>query len=158
MHIKKTLAVDGVQFDFQNNLFNGEEEFSVNGEVLSKKKSQFGGSHEFSYDGNDYVIKVKPGLGRVGFKVEKNGQKVDALIDGDPLNPLAHILCGWPLILIFFGGAVGGGLGGLAYGVNVCVYKAEIPKPIKVITCISTGLAAVILWSLVAAMIYQSMG
>ena len=45
----------------------------------------------------------------------------------EKLPPLAHVVCGWPLLLVIIGGAVGGGLGGLAYGINVAIYKSRLP-------------------------------
>lgn len=44
-----------------------------------------------------------------------------------------HILCGYPLIMIFIGGAVGGGLGGLAYVINIMIYKSKLSFLIKII-------------------------
>src|SRR6266481_4821615 len=44
----------------------------------------------------------------------------------------AHLLCGWPLVLVAFGGAIGGGLGGAAYGVNLMIYKSHLPLAVKV--------------------------
>ena len=62
----------------------------------------------------------------------------------------AHILCGWPLVLVFIGGAIGGGLGGAAYGINVLIYRSKLPLFIKIIFNIAIGLAAVIIWYTIA--------
>ncbi len=50
----------------------------------------------------------------------------------EKLPTVAHILCGWPLILIAIGGAIGGGLGGLAYGINIGIYKSKMPLIVKI--------------------------
>ncbi len=39
----------------------------------------------------------------------------------------AHVLCGWPLLLVLIGGAIGGGLGGAAYAINIGIYKSSLP-------------------------------
>lgn len=65
----------------------------------------------------------------------------------------AHFLCGWPLAMVFFGGAIGGGLGGAAYGVNLIIYKSRLPVSAKVILNLLAGLSALGLWILAAAAI-----
>jgi hypothetical protein len=37
----------------------------------------------------------------------------------------AHLACGWPLVMVAFGGAIGGGLGGAAYCVNLWIFKSR---------------------------------
>jgi len=63
-----------------------------------------------------------------------------------PLPKQAHIMCGWPLMLVFIGGAIGGGLGGCAYGINVKIYKSNMPAAAKVALNILTGVAAFVTW------------
>jgi hypothetical protein len=62
---------------------------------------------------------------------------------------LAHILCGWPLVLVFIGGAIGGALGGVAYALNVAIYKTNLPTLVKVILNVVIGLGAIGLWYVV---------
>ena len=83
--------------------------------------------------------------------------------DGNPeekpqgkLAPVAHIMCGWPLLLVFIGGAIGGGLGGAAYGINVAIYKSKLHVAAKVILNLITGLAAIGIWAAIAAAIHSS--
>jgi len=59
---------------------------------------------------------------------------------------IAHVLCGWPLLLIAIGGALGGGLGGAAYGINLSIYKSNLSVPAKVISILAVGLGAAGLW------------
>jgi hypothetical protein len=69
------------------------------------------------------------------------------------LTPLVHVLCGWPLILVFFGGAIGGALGGLAYGINVAVYRSKLPVVLKAFLNPIVGVLAFILWLVIGTYI-----
>jgi hypothetical protein len=73
--------------------------------------------------------------------------------DKQKLPLIGHVACGWPLLMVLFGGAIGGGLGGLAYGINVGIYKSTLPLPAKVVPNITAGTAAFLLWFVVAAAI-----
>jgi hypothetical protein len=68
----------------------------------------------------------------------------------------AHPLCGWPLVLVAFGGAIGGGLGGAAYGVNMMIYKSRLPLAVKVALNLLTGSVAFMLWALIASAIHSN--
>ena len=57
-----------------------------------------------------------------------------------------QLLCAWPLILVFVGGALGGGLGGAAYGINTKIYKSSLPVVAKVCLNLLVGLTAVGVW------------
>ncbi len=74
----------------------------------------------------------------------------------EKLPALAHVMCGWPLILVGIGGAVGGGLGGAAYGINVAIYKSSLPAVAKVALNILTGIAAFVLWLGIAVAIQSA--
>jgi hypothetical protein len=86
-------------------------------------------------------------------------QKMDASVDGRqrPASPqkrsiLTHVLCGWPLVLIFFGGLTGGALGGLAYVLNLMIYNNPKFSPgLKIVLNLVVGMSAIGLWSTVAA-------
>lgn len=64
-----------------------------------------------------------------------------------------HVICGWPLIMVAFGGAVGGGLGGLAYGINAAIFKKTQSVPITAIASLGVGGLAFILWLVIAGVI-----
>ncbi|RKG38450.1 hypothetical protein [Acinetobacter rongchengensis] len=66
------------------------------------------------------------------------------------LSTSAYLMCGWPFILVFVGGAIGGGLGALAYFINLKIYKSNLSNMYKVILNILTGMTAMILWYLIA--------
>ncbi|MHC4744633.1 MAG: hypothetical protein ACYS8Z_22190 [Planctomycetota bacterium] len=90
--------------------------------------------------------------------IEERGKEriAQAAADEKPKLPAsAHVMCGWPLLLVFIGGAIGGGLGGAAYAINLAVYKSKLPVAAKVVLNIVAGLAAIIIW-FVAAMAIQS--
>jgi hypothetical protein len=69
------------------------------------------------------------------------------------LSTLEHVLCGWPLILVFFGGAIGGALGGIAYAINVAIYRANMPGPLKIVLNPVVGFLAIGLWLAIAVAI-----
>ena len=66
------------------------------------------------------------------------------------LSTKAHVICGWPLILVTIGGAIGGGLGGLAYGINLTIFKSQLSTPAKVYLNMATGLSAFGIWLVIA--------
>jgi hypothetical protein len=72
------------------------------------------------------------------------------------LTPRDHVMCGWPLVLVAVGGAVGGGLGGLAYGINVWVYKSKLPTAVKIVLNPLIGLAAIAGWLAIAAAFHSA--
>jgi len=67
----------------------------------------------------------------------------------EKLSVKADVLCGWPLFLLGIGGAVGGGLGGAAYGINVVLYKSRLPLTMKILLNIQVGILAIVLWVLI---------
>jgi len=72
--------------------------------------------------------------------------------------PWVHFLCGWPLILVFIGGAIGGALGGVAYAANLTIYKSNLPTVVKFILNPIIGIAAFVLWFFISLMVAQAMG
>ena len=68
----------------------------------------------------------------------------------------AHLACGWPLLLVTFGGAVGGGLGGLAYVANIAIYKSSLPIAAKTFLNVSIGAAAFGVWLIIGILIHAT--
>lgn len=66
-------------------------------------------------------------------------------------------MCGWPLALVAVGGAIGGGLGGAAYAINLAVYKSEMPIPAKVLLNLAIGGVAVVAWLVVGSLILTAL-
>lgn len=64
-----------------------------------------------------------------------------------------HLVAGWPLVLVAIGGAIGGGLGGLAYAANMLVHRTAMPVPVKVLLNLVIGLAAIGMWLVIATLI-----
>lgn len=60
-----------------------------------------------------------------------------------------HALCGWPLFLVAIGGLVGGALGGLAYGLNLVLYRSSLPRPLVWALNPVIGLSAIVLWLII---------
>ena len=73
------------------------------------------------------------------------------------LPPTVLVMCGWPLGLACIGGAIGGCLGGAAFGINVAIYKSTLPKPVKVVLNVATGVAAFGIWFAIAVAIKSHM-
>lgn len=69
------------------------------------------------------------------------------------LSTSAYLMCGWPFVLVLVGGAIGGGLGALAYYINLKIYKSNLSNAYKVILNILTGISAMIVWYLIAVSI-----
>ena len=66
--------------------------------------------------------------------------------DNKKLKGFEHIICGWPLILVFIGGAIGGACGGLAYALNAKLYLSELSKTKKYLYITLVGLGAFVLY------------
>ncbi len=66
--------------------------------------------------------------------------------DKPKLPASAHVICGWPLLLVLFGGAIGGGLGFAAYTVNMRIYKSKLPDTAKLGFNLSVGITAIGMW------------
>lgn len=70
---------------------------------------------------------------------------------------MGHVLSGWPLLLVFVGGAIGGAFGGLAYALNLSIYKSSLPGPLKIILNPIIGIAAFVLWFVISLIIRQAL-
>lgn len=73
------------------------------------------------------------------------------------LTPVAHMLCAWQFVFLFLGGLVGGGLGGIAYAINVAIYKTRLPTPAKIISIIAVGIGAMIAYFIVIVMLHLAL-
>ena len=68
---------------------------------------------------------------------------------------IAHVLSGWPLILVIIGGVIGGALGAGAYGINLAIYKSKMPGVLKVMLNFGVGFTAIAIWLLIAWAIHK---
>ena len=69
----------------------------------------------------------------------------------------AHLFAGWPLLLIFIGGAIGVVFGAIAYVVNIQIYKSQtLSKLQKILANLLCGMSAISLWWFIATWVQKS--
>lgn len=68
----------------------------------------------------------------------------------------AHLMAGWPLMLILIGGAIGGAFATLAYVINLKIYQSELSKMNKVLANLMCGMFAIIIWWSIASWVQSS--
>lgn len=65
-----------------------------------------------------------------------------------------HLACGWPLILVFLGGAVGGGCGGAAYAISGRIFlNDKLSAGKKYGLSVLVGLGAIVLYVIIVAIL-----
>ena len=64
-----------------------------------------------------------------------------------------HLVAGWPLLLLFVGGAIGGACGGAAYALNGKIFNSEIASHLKYVYSVLIGFGAVVLYVVVVAIL-----
>ncbi|MDM1303177.1 hypothetical protein HXZ76_02385 [Acinetobacter indicus] len=57
-----------------------------------------------------------------------------------------HLLAGWPLLLVLFGGAIGVVYAVLAYMLNIKIYQSTLSKLNKVLANLLCGMSALSGW------------
>lgn len=72
------------------------------------------------------------------------------------LSTNAYLMIGWPLCLVLIGGAIGGGLGGVAYMINLKIYKSNLPNFQKIILNLICGFSAFVMWWFIAQWLRRS--
>ena len=104
------------------------------------------------FNGHEVIATWKPKL--FGMDVP------DLLVDGttvqvvEPLKWHEWLWAGLPLSLIFFGGALGGGLGALAFSLNIRIFRSSARGWLKFIGCMGISLITVLLFVLIAALFF----
>ncbi len=74
--------------------------------------------------------------------------------EAKPKTPVwAYIVCGWPLILVVIGGAIGGGLGGAACFANLSIFRSQLHPALKALFIATTGMLAVGIWLAIGVVI-----
>ena len=59
----------------------------------------------------------------------------------------------WPLVLVTFGGAIGGGLGGLTCALNFKIFNSKLSKPLKYIYSLLIGVGGILLYLVVVTVL-----
>jgi hypothetical protein len=67
-----------------------------------------------------------------------------------------HLMAGWPLMLIIFGGAIGLVFGVIAYLINLRVYYSPLTKVNKILANLMCGMTAISAWWLCAQTIQRA--
>lgn len=71
----------------------------------------------------------------------------------EKLPALVAVACFWPIILVSFGGLVGGLLGGAAGAVNLGLYRSNLPRWSIWLLNPAVGLSAILIWFVIAVLI-----
>lgn len=67
-----------------------------------------------------------------------------------------HLIAGWPFVLVLFGGLIGGGVGGLAYLINLKIYHSQLSKINKILANIMCGMVAISAWWWIAGAVQNT--
>ena len=73
------------------------------------------------------------------------------------ISPSVHLMAGWPLILVIFGGAIGAALGVVAYIINRKIYSSNLPRLQKVCANLLCGMSAISAWWFIAQWIQAAL-
>lgn len=67
-----------------------------------------------------------------------------------------HLITGWPFVLVLFGGLICGGLGGLAYLINLKIYNSQLGKINKILANMMCGMVAISAWWFIAGAVQDT--
>ena len=81
--------------------------------------------------------------------VEERQNLNDHHEDNHKLTFVEQIVCGWPLLLLFVGGAIGGLCGGAAYGFNTQVFKSNRSDTAKYFKSFLIGIGACVAYVII---------
>ena len=59
------------------------------------------------------------------------------------LKPYEWAIVGWPFLMVFVGGLIGGALGGGAVAINLKIIKMQKPLLLRALICFAIGLLAI---------------
>lgn len=76
----------------------------------------------------------------------------------EPLKWYEYAWAGWPILLLFVGGAIGGFAGGLAAGGNVMIFRSKTHPAIKYFLTFIIGVFAFLFWAVLATIIRGALG
>lgn len=69
-----------------------------------------------------------------------------------------YLAIGLPLVLLFMGGAIGGGIGGGAVAINRVIMRSEMDPALRYLSTFGIGIVAVIMWFVIASPLRAAMG
>ncbi len=84
-------------------------------------------------------------------------KKAKRSAEAGEMTPVVHMLCGWQFVFLFLGGLLGGGLGGIAYAINVAIVKTRLPLPAKIVSVIAVGIGAIIAYFVVIVLLHNAL-
>ena len=84
-------------------------------------------------------------------KVQIDGATIEI---ARPLRWYEYACAAWPVVLVFAGGAIGGGLGAGAAMANLMIIRNDWPAPLRYLACFVVGLIAVATYVVLAGMIH----
>ena len=120
-------------FEIETSMWTGKSKLYMDNKPVEQSDSH-GNPFIIPKDDGSYVKAfAKRSLPDFNFKVEIRGKEI---IISEKLNWFQYVLGGLPLLLIFAGGLIGGGIGGAGTYINYNIFSQEgnaIGKYIKVI-------------------------
>jgi hypothetical protein len=123
-------------------------ELSYEGEMKTLKKMQY---ELIDDNGNTRAVKVKYNPFDVSTTLVIDGEKVRLM---DPFKPHEYVWTCLPLLLIAFGGAIGGAIGAIAAIINGKFYRTIEPKRNKYIYTLAVTGGAMVSYFILAGLIH----
>ena len=85
--------------------------------------------------------------------IDLRGPKLKTDNKSTQRNLIMHVVCGWPLVLVLFGGGMGGGLSGAAYATSLVLYRKGAPVWMVIVSSVLLGTVAIGTWAAMAQMV-----
>ncbi len=137
-------SLPGVKFELQDPGWFSGFALMANGQTLKPKGKYI---NYTSAEGREFKIEIK-----------RSGLDLHAptfILEGESVTP-REPLPGWqvafaaiPLLLIGIGGAIGGAVGAITWGLNLKLLRAKQPLPLRLVFCLlSAGGAAIAYFAL----------
>jgi hypothetical protein len=142
------------EIEIQRSLWTGRTLVFVDGDKVSKQKK--GGYYEIkSEDGSIKKLKIK-GAGFDGIpKVFIEDKEV---VLARKLLWYEYLIAGFPLVLVFTGGAIGGLFGALATVYNLRIIRSNMSLLLKALSIIATTIIAGVLYLIFATVFLMLLG
>ncbi len=106
-------------------------------------------------DGRTIEATIRSGLGDPYPTLDVSGERHPT---GPKLPATLRVLAFLPFVMIYVGGAIGGGIGGLGFVANLAVGRTRLPSAAKALIMIGVGVAVFIVWLAIAAAIRNAIG